>query len=637
MKRIFILLLSVTGIVACENSPEPNNKFSDPILLKIADLQDRRLTDSLYQFLEHQNKVYRQASVLAFASIQDSSAVQRLASVLTSDADTTVRKAAAVALGQAKSRQSAETLNNALYKEPDAGVVREILYAYGKVTKKWIVDRQKVNDKEGTAWSLYAAGLNNTVDASANEIAAELLSDSNSEKTRLGAAHYFARGAKDFEQQLSAVIASAQKDLSPDVRMATTSALRKVQNDTVFNALERILKDEPDYRVRVSAVRALQNFKFERSKDLLLKSLKDKNTNAGVAASEVVLASVTEDFWVDLANLATNVKDWRIQANIYEAVLKVKENKGVIDEITSAFQNSKNPYQKAALLTSLQQSMNSVSFIEQELFEADTPVVRSSAASALVTLNKNKKFRESDKPRFVEIYKKAIQTGDAAVIGIIAGTLGDSTLNYREIIKDFSFLNEAKQKLSLPKDNEALQPLEAAISYFEKRKISAEVKNEFNHPIDWELVKRIPKDQLAVIKTSRGNITIRLFVEDAPGSVANFISLARQHYFDRKFFHRVVPNFVIQAGCNRGDGWGSEDYSIRSEFSERRYKTGSVGMASAGKDTEGTQWFITHSPTPHLNGRYTIFAEVTEGMQVVDLIQVGDQILEVEIKSTKKD
>jgi cyclophilin family peptidyl-prolyl cis-trans isomerase len=115
-------------------------------------------------------------------------------------------------------------------------------------------------------------------------------------------------------------------------------------------------------------------------------------------------------------------------------------------------------------------------------------------------------------------------------------------------------------------------------------------------------------------------------VEEAPGSVANFVELVSKKYFNDKFFHRVVPNFVIQTGCNRGDGFGSEDYSMRSEFSTRRYKEGSVGMASAGKDTEGTQWFITHSPTPHLNGRYTIFAEVVAGMEVVHAIQVGDQI-----------
>jgi cyclophilin family peptidyl-prolyl cis-trans isomerase len=250
-------------------------------------------------------------------------------------------------------------------------------------------------------------------------------------------------------------------------------------------------------------------------------------------------------------------------------------------------------------------------------------------------MNYDPKFEPSLKKQFAAIYQKAIQTGDAAVIGTVAGALTDSTLGYKAIIKDYTFLYDARKKLSLPKDNEALQPLEAAIAYFEGKKNSPPVKNEFNHPIDWNLVKTIAKNQKVKIGTTKGDIVIRLLVEEAPGSVANFVALLNKRYFNQKFFHRVVPNFVIQAGCNRGDGWGSEDYSIRSEFSMERYKTGSVGMASAGKDTEGTQWFITHSPTPHLDGRYTIFADVESGMDVVHTIEVGDQILSVDFVSDK--
>jgi cyclophilin family peptidyl-prolyl cis-trans isomerase len=254
--------------------------------------------------------------------------------------------------------------------------------------------------------------------------------------------------------------------------------------------------------------------------------------------------------------------------------------------------------------------------------------VRSTAAEALVSLNDQKDFPARLKPVFAAIYRDAINTGDAAVIGIVAGVLADTTLGYKEVVKDFSFLRAARAKLSLPRDNEAIQPLEAALALFEGRKAPT-VKNEFNHPIDWALVKTIARDQKVRIQTTKGDIVVKLLVEEAPGSVANFVSLLQQGYFNKKFFHRVVPNFVIQAGCNRGDGWGSEDYSIRSEFSGRRYTTGSVGFASAGKDTEGTQWFITHSPTPHLDGRYSIFAEVVSGMDVVHAVEVGDQIVRI--------
>jgi cyclophilin family peptidyl-prolyl cis-trans isomerase len=143
----------------------------------------------------------------------------------------------------------------------------------------------------------------------------------------------------------------------------------------------------------------------------------------------------------------------------------------------------------------------------------------------------------------------------------------------------------------------------------------------------------IPNGQRAVITTTKGRIVIELFVNESPGSVENFFSLASSHYYDGKVFHRVVPNFVIQGGCPRGDGFGGEDYSIRSELGPLRYKEGSVGMASAGKDTEGVQWFITHSPTPHLEGSYSIFGQVTEGMDIVNAIEVGDVIEKIEFPS----
>jgi cyclophilin family peptidyl-prolyl cis-trans isomerase len=315
--------------------------------------------------------------------------------------------------------------------------------------------------------------------------------------------------------------------------------------------------------------------------------------------------------------------------------LKVKENPDVISEIKSNYQKSTNPYQKAALLTALSATTSSADFIADELFKADTPVLKTYAAAAIVAINQNPKFKSSEKNKFADIYTRGIKTGEVGIISVFASVLADSARGYKAVIKDFGFLNDAKQKLSLPRDNEILQSLEQAIAWFEGRKSANEVRNEFNHPIDWTFVKSIPSDQRVIVKTTKGNITLRLLVDEAPGSVGNFLSLAKANYFDQKFFHRVVPNFVIQGGCNRGDGLGSEDYSIRSEFSQRGYTTGSVGMASAGKDTEGTQWFITHSPTPHLDGRYTIFAVVEKGIEAVHLIEVGDQITDVEIVELK--
>jgi cyclophilin family peptidyl-prolyl cis-trans isomerase/HEAT repeat protein len=135
----------------------------------------------------------------------------------------------------------------------------------------------------------------------------------------------------------------------------------------------------------------------------------------------------------------------------------------------------------------------------------------------------------------------------------------------------------------------------------------------------------------AEIETDAGIIRLGFYVDEAPFTVISFIRLAERGYFDGLYFHRVVPNFVIQAGDPSGTGWGGPGYTIRSEFGARTYDRGTVGMASAGRDTEGSQWFITHSSQPHLDGRYTVFAQVTEGMEVVDRIQIGNRIRTVRI------
>lgn len=629
------MLITVSLLLSCgKKEPGATNKFSDTVLVKIYDFKDHRLSDSLYKFLSHENAAYRNEAAMAFASVQDSTALEKLGKQLVREGDTIVRRSLAFAVGQIQSRSSEIILLGALMREKNADVLRELLESYGKVTSHWqLIQPSFLDDTlkaEGLAWSIYRAGLNGKTDSAATRIAITLLGQKHHERTKLGAAQFLARSGSAFENAFEKLATLAQQSPSVDLRMAAASALRKINTPQSLAILEKIIETEKDERVRVNAVRALQQFNFEDTKATLYKVLYDKSVNVGVAAAEVIRAKATSENWIELSNLTGRIQNWRIQANLYEASLSKTDNKALVDEVVLTYRQSRNPYQQAALLTALHANIPSFDFISEELVKADTPVIRSAAATALADLHSNKNFDAKLKQKFAALCKSEMPKGDLAVIGTFAGILADPAMNYKSLITDFSFLNEAKKKLSLPRDNEALQPLETALAYFERRK-PVPVQNDYNNPIDWNLVKTIPKDQKVVIKTTRGHIKLRLFVEDTPGSVANFIKLAKQNYFDQKFFHRVVPNFVIQAGCYRGDGWGGEDFSIRSEFSQLRYKTGSVGMASAGKDTEGTQWFITHSPTPHLDGRYTRFAEVIEGLDVVNYIEVGDQILDVEL------
>ena len=633
MIRYLLFISCIIALTSCKKSePASLNKFADTIVIKISDFQDRRLGDSLAPYLENSNASYRREAVLAYASLQDSNYAEVIGKLLVNDTDSSVRRAAAFALGQTPAVKSEQLLYESSNEETSKQVLAETIEAYGKVSTSWRLDLHSDDTviTNALAWSYYRMGIREQSNEVLNEKAAEFLKSHYAKSTRLGAAHYFSRGAKIFEKHQEALILSATCDTFPEIRMAATLALKKVNSEPSRIAIQKILRHDPDYRVRINALRVLQIFPFHLTKNLLIESLQDSVASVGVTASEVIKSSITKEFWREISTLARAIKNWRIQANLYEAALSVSDHKELVEEIRATFNKSLNPYQKAALITALQHSVMSYGFVQEQLFESTVPVIKSSAASTLVAMNYHKKFDRTLKIKFVEIYKAAINIADPAVVATIASTLADSVLNYKSTIRDYSFLHEARSKLSLPKDLESIVSLEMAIAYFEGKKIISR-KNDFNHPIAWSSVKKIPNDQKAIIKTSKGNIFIRLFVEEAPGSVANFVTLVSNHYYDDKYFHRVAPNFVIQVGCPRGDGWGSEDYSIRSEFTARRYKTGSIGMASAGKDTEGTQWFITHSPTPHLDGRYTLFAEVERGMDVVDQIEVGDKIISIEL------
>jgi peptidyl-prolyl cis-trans isomerase B (cyclophilin B) len=133
------------------------------------------------------------------------------------------------------------------------------------------------------------------------------------------------------------------------------------------------------------------------------------------------------------------------------------------------------------------------------------------------------------------------------------------------------------------------------------------------------------------IKTNKGDIHIEFFDKDAPNTVANFVKLAKSGFYNGLSFHRVIPNFVIQGGCPRGDGTGGPGYRIKCEINPNKHVAGSLSMAHAGKDTGGSQFFICHSPQAHLDGVHTVFGK-TNDMNVVNAIRPGDKMNEVIIE-----
>lgn len=142
------------------------------------------------------------------------------------------------------------------------------------------------------------------------------------------------------------------------------------------------------------------------------------------------------------------------------------------------------------------------------------------------------------------------------------------------------------------------------------------------------------KQYQATIETNRGNIVLELDPKNAPKTVNNFVFLARQGFYDGLKFHRVIPNFMIQGGDPTGVGSGGPGYRFEDETrgNPLKHETGVISMANAGPNTNGSQFFITHSPQPHLNGKHTVFGKVVQGQDVVNAIRQGDTMNRVTIE-----
>ena len=139
--------------------------------------------------------------------------------------------------------------------------------------------------------------------------------------------------------------------------------------------------------------------------------------------------------------------------------------------------------------------------------------------------------------------------------------------------------------------------------------------------------------KVATIETNKGVIRLELHADRAPKTVGNFEKLAGEGFYNGLFFHRVIPNFMIQTGCPQGTGTGGPGYQFEDEFDDslRHDRAGILSMANAGPNTNGSQFFITHGPTPHLDGKHSVFGVVLEGQDVVDAIEQGDTMEKVSV------
>jgi len=630
--------------------------MSDPEIQKITDLKDKQDLKGLYGYFRNENPSYRYQAVIAFASIKNAEANDSLVAML-QDPVMQVRSAAAFAIGQTGDSKITDRLILSFRGKDTLNVNNifnaNVLEAVGKsgnisdLKSLATVRTYRSTDTLlllGQARAIFRMALRNiTCDEGTSRMVDLLYTTSVPKEVKVLAAQYFGR-AKDINLSLSKVRLTDifTRERNPDIRMALATAFGKSKDLDFLPALKTAMIAETDYRVKCNVMRALGNFPYLEFRDIAFKNLKNDNlhiasTAAGVFMSNGFIEDVPEYMKYDTVTIP-----WQVRAKMNGAVLAhtalyfTKSKTAFSERIKKNLKEAESLYAKAAYVDALSRDPYNYMILMQLYSEEKNQLIKISAIEGIGNILKNPLFFRAFgngfgriKAEMLNTLTNAITSGDVGQIAAASVILKEPSLQWKEWLKDLTFMKEAMAKLKLPKEVEAYNELKSCISFLEGKEYKAD-RPAYNHPIDWTLLQTVSDSSIAAIKTTQGLIRVKLYKKNAPGSVANFVQLINEKFYNGKAFHRVVPNFVIQTGCPRGDGYGSLDYSIRSELPQMYYDgEGYIGMASAGIDTEGTQWFITHSSTPHLDGNYTIFGKVVEGMDVVHKIQQGDKINEI--------
>ena len=679
-------------LAACARTPQPSasgpaNKYQDATMRQIGTAQDERNAAALLPWLSNGNPVYRREAALALASVQAPAAVPALLPLLR-DREPSVRRAAAYALGQTGDSTAVDSLRVRVLQENDDVVRRYVHEALGRtVTRRSLPELWRVETLNDTAraaalaWGLSRAALRGLSSPESLRHTVLLLNEPKLPvHGRLAAAVGLAR-TRGLDADLkrlaeTTLLRVAQKDRSYAVRAAAASTLGRIAaladkapvpvpantaeaapvvstpaaaalppttSPSVISpaaVLARLATRDADYRVRVSAIRALPfgAEAYPASRAAVFEALRRDRAPVALTAAEWLLAHARGEAGPSLAALADGNKQAsvRVRAALLRAAVRHASpaaRPSLVETIEKRYPVVGSAYEKGFLLEALGEDPAAFDFVRGEAFAAgQSPVVAGYALAALLAMRRLADFPAARRADFAAAVRQGLAGGDVAQLGAAAEALADARLYPEAQPADLAALRAAQARLQLPTEIEAWQGLQQALDKLTKapQPTPSPLATAAQHPIDWAVVQAVPLGQQVRLRTSKGIILLELKPNEAPGAVASFVTLLNQHFYDKLYFHRVVPNFVAQGGDPRGDGNGSLPYNLRSEFGDLRYEEGSVGLASAGKDTESCQFFITHTPTPHLDGRYPIFAQVVGGMDVVHKLDIGDQILGVE-------
>lgn len=657
------LLLSVVGCVppVDEVITTVDIDRTDPTYQRLYNYIDNRQVDSVLAFTGHPDPAYRYTMAMGMASIQHEKSVDSLV-VLLSDPVLRVRSAAAYALGQLGSPAVVTPLVEAFTRKDtidvDNSFNASILEAIGKTAGANMlkaISTVTTYRKTDTlllayqAQSIYRFGLRNLFDDAATKHMVELvLEEDYPLQPRIYAAKYLSRFADkvDLTEYESRLVNYYVKAAPGEVRLAITPAVVGLGDPTgIETILSRLRDSDTDYRERVEILRKLGSYPYIQVVDDVLARLGDDNLHVAHAAADYLAVHGNPSDAALYPDYIQADMRFSVKAKLYGAVLQkipvyyTNTKNKLKREMLAALENADLQQEKVAYMRALSKDPYAYPELITRLEEAKIPVIRSTIAQGLSDIVQSDNFLRAYRSglryhtqQIVNAMHAAMQSGDAGVVTVASAMLSGDQVDWERYITDsLDFYKRVRSSLSMPGQIEPYNEISKVIAKIERKAYEPVVPTP-THPITWKYLANYGDSAVAVIKTSKGNISIRLAVADAPATVANFIGLALDDYYDGKTTHRVVSNFVVQGGCSRGDGYGGLNYTIRSELGQLYYDgPGYVGMASAGPDTEGTQWFITHSATPHLDGRYSIFGRVIEGMDVVHKLMPGDITYDVVI------
>ncbi|GAA4835738.1 hypothetical protein GCM10023331_21270 [Algivirga pacifica] len=595
--------------------------------------------------------MYRKEAVHALASIQDVKAEESLFEILRKDPDPEVRKAAAFAIGQMGRVPTERQLIVMIPKlEEYPEVQKEVLEAIGKcassIGEDFLVRYASAGNTQldyGRMRGLYRAALRGLMSEGGVNWAIRYLKEEVPYDLKLMSAYYLGRvkakaWLQNKETQLIRLYLQETEDVIKSniiTSMASLLPNQKVSDFLLSQLKSGHLSDE----LLIACIRALEVYKEESYLEEMLSLLKGQNPNVEVVAAEYFQGRIDSSQLESFLGYAKSITNARAKALYLRALLTTDpSNTQVNDYLLAIYQESNNIYEQGMYLRAMAASSLNYELIVKVIKETTNPIMLSASMESLVMLvNHSTQYkrllkRRPDVEKEVAILlKEAIESRDIAAVYFAARALRNPKHKYYKHLENTDFIRQVMEALQLPRDVEAYLELQKTWASLKGEPFQAPVNEYKQNTIDWQYVAEIPKQQRVIITTSKGEVEVTLLVDEAPGTVANICQLIEEQFFDNTVFHRVVPNFVVQGGCSRGDGFGSMDETTRSEFTAHTFETGTVGLASVGKDAESAQWFITTMPAPHLDGRYTMFGQVSKGLEVVRMLEIGDVIYEVRL------